>query len=877
MRSSTFPSSYLLIAIAGAAAAAVGATTARAAEESGIGVKVVTLRDARTQLRLGDCTLNSATFDDCDLLNYAIRLALQGGFPIVLFVVMLLLFPFYCSFRWCCNCCGGRRQTYGYCCPTSKEKHDEQVHAKEVEAAAKRRNTSLLQPSERRVSIAASPNRAVAGTGSFANSPKRRRASSRHASAALLQQQEEEEEINRRVAEAEAEEERKDEERRASRPFAIEGAEGAYSDEEGGEKGEGAYEMQRVIAEAPSPSSAAPAGGYAVAPYPNATTEYPPQQQPPPLYSHDGAPSGVETVAVRYTFFDILRPKLLTLVVLCIASAGLALGLVGSFKIMDSIDTAFVAITGIPDTVMVQVDLIVSQMAFESYSASTDTTSTTNFMLTTQEGMDAYAEITSAADEMKAMIADATGDLRDQIKSFDFVPILVFTIPCLFPVLGVIFAIFNVRTFFPQFNMALMTFFGALMWLLHVVFSVAAIAVNDLSNELHAVTNGKMNVLVAVSGCTDSTFISVKSSFFDMARVEARNLCADLPCYDTTKTSLQNVQDGNVIDCTPLAGRCPTITAVDFFSALEFDVSLHSAIKQLPDYVAHGYWCAADGPTCSLSECLDTCRDSMTDPTANPAPLSTLGKTSKEIVYSLRGVRKVLKVFDEHAVMLSACQPIISLALLPARDSLDSLRSGLFDIRSASAIFGIAFIAGLFAMAWGTKRFISFSFAGKEIIYDAPESIIETGVGSPSGAVDGQPLLLAQSQSPSSPTAMPAYAAGGGPLYSPQQPQLEAQPQQPYYGYAPEQQQQQQQQAYSYSPQPQQPMQFVNNSFAQTPERGATNTYGYSPNAFGSTPPQPMGPPPHAIGGGGADETDADAIYSPQNANEGDPNAIADQ
>lgn len=71
----------------------------------------------RKELRLLDCTLEAKNLTDCNLETYATRVV-TFAIPGILYAIFtLLICPFYCGGKYCCNCCGGSQQSQGCCCP----------------------------------------------------------------------------------------------------------------------------------------------------------------------------------------------------------------------------------------------------------------------------------------------------------------------------------------------------------------------------------------------------------------------------------------------------------------------------------------------------------------------------------------------------------------------------------------------------------------------------------------------------------------------------------------------------------------------------------------------------------------------------------------
>eukprot|EP00759_Apiculatamorpha_spiralis_P005961 PhF_6_TR13518/c0_g1_i1/m.21602 len=73
------------------------------------------LASVYTDKRIGDCTLNSKTIDDCNVMNYAIHLGIVAAPGVLVAILLILLCPLFYIFRMCCNCCGGRSPSNTYC------------------------------------------------------------------------------------------------------------------------------------------------------------------------------------------------------------------------------------------------------------------------------------------------------------------------------------------------------------------------------------------------------------------------------------------------------------------------------------------------------------------------------------------------------------------------------------------------------------------------------------------------------------------------------------------------------------------------------------------------------------------------------------------
>lgn len=78
------------------------------------------LTASQSGLRVANCKLGATSLSQCDTTGYAIRIAVFSGPGLIIAVLFLLAAPMYLIGKYCCNCCGGRRQAPNFCCPADE-------------------------------------------------------------------------------------------------------------------------------------------------------------------------------------------------------------------------------------------------------------------------------------------------------------------------------------------------------------------------------------------------------------------------------------------------------------------------------------------------------------------------------------------------------------------------------------------------------------------------------------------------------------------------------------------------------------------------------------------------------------------------------------
>jgi len=84
--------------------------------------QIETVSAASEEMRIMGCPVNdSVSFEECRPITYAGRLIFNFVPPIIMALGTLIFIPFFYCARYCCNCCGGSKQTSnGYCCAGSE-------------------------------------------------------------------------------------------------------------------------------------------------------------------------------------------------------------------------------------------------------------------------------------------------------------------------------------------------------------------------------------------------------------------------------------------------------------------------------------------------------------------------------------------------------------------------------------------------------------------------------------------------------------------------------------------------------------------------------------------------------------------------------------
>eukprot|EP00658_Telonema_sp_P-2_P009927 TRINITY_DN13707_c0_g1_i1.p1 TRINITY_DN13707_c0_g1~~TRINITY_DN13707_c0_g1_i1.p1 ORF type:complete len:135 (-),score=22.37 TRINITY_DN13707_c0_g1_i1:395-799(-) len=82
---------------------------------------------------------------------------------------------------------------------------------------------------------------------------------------------------------------------------------------------------------------------------------------------------------------------------------------------------------------------------------------------------------------------------------------------------------------------------------------------------------------------------------------------------------------------------------------------------------------------------------------------------SKNVSLMVKGAQQVVGTIDRYGAAYSLCEPVLFSVMSPLSPGCSKAARGFAKSSQATGVTGIAMILGVFAMAWGSKRFIPLS------------------------------------------------------------------------------------------------------------------------------------------------------------------------
>jgi hypothetical protein len=482
-----------------------------------------------TERRLLDCTLESKTLSQCNVLAYAYRVGVWLAPGIVVGVVLLLACPLYCIFKYCCDCCGGKNQTPNFCCPNKK---------------------------------------------------------------------------------------------------------------------------------------------------------YP----------------------AKYSRGDLLRPKVLAIVIVVGSVGSFAWGYLSTATMATGLDGTTKALESIPGALEGKITAIDALLTVDTYDPDTNTAGTENVFL----GSAARNSAVQLKTKFNNLVVNQMGAVKQYMQYASIAGFLLFAIPLVLLIIGMVCAFVNVRNVAPMLIVWLLFLFGALLWCAHGGFSGLSLLIGDVCTEIHGVVNAQANVVAVAISCEDSMFSEFRSNFKDLEVQQASAVCTELSamCYIATQTPEANIAAGRVYEC-PTGVVCATMTYATLSELMRTSYKIHNNVANHRTAIDEGKTCAtpSNRDSCTVKKCVSDC-------TLNGAETVTSRK-SKSVTVKFAASKTVSQSIDTIGAEYSTCDAVLSDIAAPFDTPCFSLADSLVGMRQSSGIHGLAVLAGIFVMGWGAKRFMPLDQAGK--------------------------------------------------------------------------------------------------------------------------------------------------------------------
>ena len=415
-------------------------------------------------------------------------------------------------------------------------------------------------------------------------------------------------------------------------------------------------------------------------------------------------------IPARYSKGDLIRPRVFATLCLLTACGAFIWGYVGGAKLTGGLMDFGDSIKNVPGIVQGIIDDIDTDLTVEKYDATTEVVVQDRLLNSTDAGQQLYSAATKIRDDMDGMIGDKIGTYQDYLKKYSFVVYLIFAIPFAWILLGSSGCLCSVRKYLPMCMVWLIFLFGFILWILHVVFCATSMAVGDTCAEVHGLANKQLNLVATFVDCKDSMFSDFKTNFKTLELDQSRSACRNLKskCLWATRTITQNLDASTIYHCPDdTTFNCDTMTFALLMQILETDYYIDPAIASTPRAIAEGAACTSSAYGCTPEKCSRECTIN------NGATLSTVGKNSKSNWYDFLTARAVSNAVDTLGAKFATCDSLLSIVASPFSTPCTKVTDGLVFCRQSTGLLGLCCIASIFILAWGAKRWISISEAGK--------------------------------------------------------------------------------------------------------------------------------------------------------------------
>jgi hypothetical protein len=411
----------------------------------------------------------------------------------------------------------------------------------------------------------------------------------------------------------------------------------------------------------------------------------------------------------RYSKGDLLRPKVLAFLACAMAIAGFAWGYTGGSSLTSGLLEFTDGVSGIARNVNGQVQKMHDALIIQVYNASTDQMDTIDFF-NAGGGAATFAEANKTVTKFDSLIQDNIGTVRSQIQQYVPLVFIIFIVPPIVMVLGMILGFLNLRRYVQMSIVWLLFLLGIILWITHALFCAGSMLTSDGCVELRGAAYGLQNTLSPLIGCSNAMFQPFRNSFNDQLQLQVTRVCEMIKpfCYDRTKNAQANLASYQMFVCPdPQPINCNSLSFGSLVVWTQTALYINTNYNTDPTSQNDGLICAtaANQNRCTLDKCSVDCHNGVT--------LSQTGKIAKQVYSQFQATQKISVVIDTLASQYSNCDGLLTTMVAPFVKPCDTVVNALVFNRQASGLLGLGIIAGIFAFAWGAKRFLPLSEAEK--------------------------------------------------------------------------------------------------------------------------------------------------------------------
>jgi len=408
--------------------------------------------------------------------------------------------------------------------------------------------------------------------------------------------------------------------------------------------------------------------------------------------------------AARYSKGDLVRPRVVAVIAFLGSLAGFIWGYVRAGQFADNLTTVANLVNDVPNQLRSLTSPIRQSLIVQMYNATTQTTTTVDLYSSTPALVSAT---TATLDQLTSIVTNSIGLFGKSIQQYTPIPFIVFALPVAVMLVGLIFAFCCIRRYGAMIVVWLLFFSGILIWLLHAAMCGGSMAVGDGCRELSGAAYDQANTISALINCQDSLFQNYRTVFSDLRSSTTQNFCQSVQpfCYDGTLTVAQNRDANQVFVCPdPYPLNCAGLTFGQLTVWVATAFYIHPNINADPTAIVLGYRCSSSTP-CNITDCQNEC-------SVAGVP-SAIGRISRQLVSQFNAAKQVSVTLDTYGYQFSTCSSIVQTLSTPFLNPCTNTASSFTAARHASGLTGLCCIMGIFAFAWGAKRFIPLSESEK--------------------------------------------------------------------------------------------------------------------------------------------------------------------